>query len=293
MTKQLFCALALTSAGYAQTWVSATGSDAASCTRTAPCRTFAHAVTVTPVWGQVSVADPGDYGSVTITQSVTIDGGNMASSVATSGTAITVQAGSGVVQLRNLSVHGNGASVGINFVSGAQLLIENVKVNGFGNWCINADPAGTGNSDLVIKDTSIDNCSSGGIVILGNGNISAKIINTHVNYANTGLEVINGSVNVTGSTFASPALGGSGVGIITATSTSGTPPLVMVDNCQISGWGVGILVNSGGIVQVSRSTISYNNYALGTISAQLISNGNNAFLNNTTMGSFTKTVPLM
>src|ERR1700730_2082044 len=98
----LSCAAVFTTAAYSQTWVSGTGNDAASCTRIAPCKTFQRAVAMTPAWGQVSVADPGDFGSVTITTSITIDGGNFASNVTPSGTSITVNAGSGIVQLRNL-----------------------------------------------------------------------------------------------------------------------------------------------------------------------------------------------
>src|SRR5258708_21016506 len=109
----LSCAAIFTTAAYSQTWVSAsTGNDAASCTRAAPCRTFQRAVNVTPAWGQVSVSDPGDFGAVTVTTSMTIDGGNFASNVTNTGTSITVNPGSGIVHLRNLSVHANGPSAG-------------------------------------------------------------------------------------------------------------------------------------------------------------------------------------
>jgi hypothetical protein len=295
-TLLLSCAAALSPAVFAQTWVSAAvGSDSNGCSRTAPCRTFAHAVAVTPVWGQVSVVDPGDYGSVTISESMTIDGGNMVTNVTTSGTSITVQAGTGIVKLRNMSLHGNGATTGINYVSGGQLVVENVKVNGYGGFCINVGLSGSGTSDVVIKDSSIDNCSSVGIGIYGTPTITAEIINTQVHFANNGLQVVNGNVTVNGSTFSSPGVGGSGSGIITGTANFGTPPFLMVDNCQVSGFGVGVLVNQGGTVQLSRSNISFTStalFAVGGSNAQLISNGNNSFLNNTSMGAFTKTVAL-
>jgi hypothetical protein len=144
----------------------------------------------------------------------------------------------------------------------------------------------------VIKDTSIDNCSTGGISMYSAGTLTAEITNTHVHFANQGLQSANGYITVSGSSFSSPTTGGSGSGIITGTAGSGTPPVIMVDNCEISGWGTGVLVNSGGTVQLSRSTLSYNTTALFAASATLISNGNNSFLDNTTMGAFTRTVAL-
>ena len=291
----LSCAVTLASSAYAQTWVSASaGNDTNTCTRSLPCKTFARAVTETPAWGQVSVLDPGDYGSVTITQPMTIDGGNLASNVATSGTAITVAAASGaVVQLRNLSLHGDGASVGINFTGGGQLVVENVKINGFGGWCMGVALTGSGTSDVVIKDTSIDNCSTGGISMYAYGTLTAEITNTHVHYANQGLQSSNGYITVSGSSFSSPTTGGSGSGIATSTAGFGTPPFIMVDNCEISGWEVGVEVNSGGTVQLSRSALSSNTYGVfATSGATVISNGNNSFLNNTTIGTFTRTVAL-
>ena len=201
---------------------------------------------MTPAWGQVSVADPGDFGSVTITTSMTIDGGNLASNVTNIGTSITVNAGSGIVQLRNLSVHGHGASAGISFTSGAQLVIENVKVNGFGSACISALLVAA--ADIVIKDTSIDNCSNYGITIQGPQALTAEISNTHVHYANGGLAVFNGIVTVTNSSFSSPS-GSTGqtTGIL-GSSDSGNS-FVLIDNCTINGFGDGIAVvgNAGNL----------------------------------------------
>ena len=57
-----------------RTWVSGFGDDANACSRTAPCKTFAGAIGKTAVAGQIHVLDSGDYGAVTITKSVTIDG---------------------------------------------------------------------------------------------------------------------------------------------------------------------------------------------------------------------------
>src|SRR5215471_17511589 len=90
-----------------RTWVSGVGDDANPCSRTAPCKTFARAISVTAVGGFIDVLDPGGFGAVTITKSITIDGsgGSIAGSLATGGINAIVVNGSGIiVHLRNLSI---------------------------------------------------------------------------------------------------------------------------------------------------------------------------------------------
>ena len=55
-----------------RTWVSGVGDDANPCSRTAPCKTFAGAISKTAAHGEISVLDPGPYGAVTITKSITL-----------------------------------------------------------------------------------------------------------------------------------------------------------------------------------------------------------------------------
>src|SRR6266481_10190915 len=127
----------ISSAAQAQatrTWVSGVGDDANPCSRTAPCKTFAGAISKTAAGGEISVLDPGGFGALTITKSITIDGGEgQVASVLVSGTnGIVVAAGaSDVVVLRNLRIQGlggpNGGLNGIRFISGAALFVENVR----------------------------------------------------------------------------------------------------------------------------------------------------------------------
>src|SRR5580704_7703283 len=77
-----------------RTWVSGVGDDANPCSRTAPCMTFAGAITKTAAGGEIDALDPGGFGSVTITKSITIDGGGgVASVIPSPGTGIIVSAG--------------------------------------------------------------------------------------------------------------------------------------------------------------------------------------------------------
>src|SRR5919198_6054446 len=84
------------SLAYAQatrTWVSGVGDDANPCSRTAPCKTFAGAISKTAAGGEISALDPGGFGAVTITKSITINGdGTLASIVASLTNGIIINA---------------------------------------------------------------------------------------------------------------------------------------------------------------------------------------------------------
>src|SRR6201988_3525069 len=91
-----------------RTWVSGVGDDANPCSRTAPCKTFAGAISKTAAAGEIECLDPGGFGAVTITKSITINcaynvgrGG-----VLVSGTNGIVVAGGTQVQLIGLDIDG-------------------------------------------------------------------------------------------------------------------------------------------------------------------------------------------
>lgn len=289
---QLLLAATTAATAYCQTWVSNTGSDANPCTMTAPCKTFQQAIALAPTWGQVGVLNAGDYGPISITKAIRIEGSGLASLTATSGNAIFVDTPAGsVVQLHGLSVHGNGAQVAIQSQGAGALDIDNVQITGFHSNCIQVVVV-LGPVNLVIKDSTIENCSGTGIYLSPDASYpsTAKIVNTHVRYANGGLSVASGTISVAvyDSTFSSPgqpnASSPTGIGV-------GMGNSVLLDNCEVSDFGVGI--SSEGQVQVSRSSL-VNNWT-GLIPSEggtIVSNGNNSFLGNNSNGSFTSTVAL-
>src|SRR2546429_3711512 len=125
--------LALASLGQAQanrTWVSGVGDDANPCTRTAPCKTFAGALSKTATGGEIDALDPGGFGQVTITRSITIDGtAALAGILATVGNGITINSKETTnlitVRLRGLSINGIGVgSNGINVIAANRVVIE-------------------------------------------------------------------------------------------------------------------------------------------------------------------------
>jgi len=119
------------SAQATRTWVSGVGDDANPCSRTAPCKTWAGAISKTAASGEIDALDPGGFGAVTITKAITLDGGAGLASILVSGTnGINVSAGpNDVVRIRNLSMNGilggTGPGLsGIRFNTGAALHIE-------------------------------------------------------------------------------------------------------------------------------------------------------------------------
>lgn len=152
-----------------RTWVSGVGDDANPCSRTAPCKTFAGAISKTAAKGEIDALDPGGYGAVTITKSITITGvATQAGILTNAGSGIVVNAAAGdVVILRNLALEGLGtATSGIRFIAGADLHVENVTVQGFGQG-IDFNPSGA--SKLFVKDSSFRNNFGGGMYIRPSG----------------------------------------------------------------------------------------------------------------------------
>src|SRR3954465_10087528 len=109
--------LALTTSASAQatrTWVSGVGDDANPCSRTAPCKTFAGAISKTATNGEINCIAPGGFGAVTVTKSITIDCHEVFGSILNAGTnginiAFDSFAGTDVrktVNLRNINFNG-------------------------------------------------------------------------------------------------------------------------------------------------------------------------------------------
>jgi hypothetical protein len=131
------CALAAAGQAHAQatrTWVSGVGDDANPCSRTAPCKTFAGAISKTATGGEIDVLDPGGFGAVTITKSITIasegagEGGVLVSG--TNGIIVNAPAGS-LINLRGLQIEGLGTGLSGVLVMGGDVYIENCVIRNF------------------------------------------------------------------------------------------------------------------------------------------------------------------
>src|SRR5688500_2098313 len=124
-----------------RTWVSGVGDDVNPCSRTAPCKTYAGAISKTARDGEISTLDPGGFGTITITKSITVNGGGQGQGYGSilaalvNGVIINITDPADVrktVRLNWLDI--NGASTGldgIRFLSGRALHVENCNIDGF------------------------------------------------------------------------------------------------------------------------------------------------------------------
>jgi hypothetical protein len=197
--------LTVTSMAQAQatrTWVSGVGDDLNPCSRTAPCKTYAGAISKTADKGEISTLDPGGFGAVTATKNITIDGTNgagfgsiLASNV--NGVVIndsaTATPGTIVVTLRHLSINGASttAGSGIRFTSGKTLIVEDCVISGFtgtgtAGKGISVELTG-GPKNVFIKDTNITNCTVG--VRLGTSSSFVAAVLDNVNIDAVGDQV--------------------------------------------------------------------------------------------------------
>ena len=147
-----------------------------------PCLTFAAALAQTPAGGEIDVLDPGDFGPVTITKSVSIygDAVGVAGAIPSPGTSgIVVSAGSSdVINLHGLIFDGVNASgtSGVVFTSGARLNINQCVFQGFTTSGMTLSPgAGSAATALmVVQNTTILNNATG-ILIRPTGGIAANV----------------------------------------------------------------------------------------------------------------------
>lgn len=144
-----------------RTWVSGVGDDANPCSRTAPCKTFAGAISKTAVGGVINALDSGGFGAVTITKSITIDGTGTNASILALSTSGVVINGAGVdVVLRNIDITGTlpatgcGGTNGVNVLAASSVRLDGVAISGFQRG-VNL-PLTSANPDVFV-DVSLNN----------------------------------------------------------------------------------------------------------------------------------------
>lgn len=152
-----------------RTWVSGVGDDANPCSRTAPCKTFAGAISKTAVKGEINAIDPGGFGAVTITKSITISGEGLTAGILAAGTngIIINAAAADIVTLRGLDIDGAGTGInGIRVLNAGKVLIEDSQIRNFTANGIDIQ-GNTANAVINIADTTISN-NNGGVNIFTN-----------------------------------------------------------------------------------------------------------------------------
>ncbi len=278
----MFAFASIAQAQATRTWVSGVGDDANPCSRTAPCKTFAGAISKTADGGEIDALDPGGFGAVTITKGITIDGtGTMAGILNSSSNGVVINAPTtSIVTLRGLSINGagpvgNGVN-GIHFIAGKALnVIDCVIQRGTGNG-INVLLNQAVEAHVTITDCVIKKFAGDGISI---ANAQATAIRytiertrstenvgsgLHVKGANSVGTARNCvfALNTANGVFADAVSGvavvriwasqitGNGTGVRSGNAGNAGIPLVEIAQNQIDqNIGNGVLVTAPGIVE--------------------------------------------
>lgn len=289
-----------------RTWVSGVGDDANPCSRTAPCKTFAGAISKTAASGEIDALDSGGFGSLTITKAITIDGGAALAGVLVAGTnAIIVNAGiNDQVILRNLDINGLGPTAsaglsGISFLGGKRLIVENVKIYGFSQNGINIAPTTMptlGNVEALIDNVTISQiadpdpvaASAAGIRVApgGSSTVDATIANVQITGSDKGIAVQDGGL-ATISRAVTSNNRRSGI----AANGAGRPTQAFVENSVSTGNASGVRASAATVI-LSSSLVSRNQLGLDVSGGGLLySYGNNRVTANTTPGAPSAILP--
>ena len=276
-----------------RTWVSGVGDDVNPCSRTAPCKTYAGAISKTAVNGEISTLDPGGFGAVTITKSITIEGtegagyGSILNS-STTGVSIPFDSFTAVgetqktVRLRNLNINGANTGLrGVNITGGnpgsnnSEVIIEDCVIdgqNGSPGRGISDARGGTG-LKLFVLNTTIRNCLAAGITAAPAAGGDLKVSLNEVSVLNCQFGVAFG--NNTKATAIRSNFTGNTTGV-SADSSTGTCE-INIDQSIVSNNGTGFSASTANtIIRVSNTT-AMNNTTLATTAGggQVLSYGNN------------------
>jgi hypothetical protein len=155
-----------------RTWVSGVGDDINPCSRTAPCKTFAGAISKTAAGGEINCLDPGGYGSVTITKPIAIQCDTTEGGVLSGTNGILVNLGAeGQVLLSGLDIIGTGDGSGVAIRGVGTIVVRNTVIRMFKSGAgISFEP--TGAAKLVVLDAMI---SANGTGIEATGGATAPV----------------------------------------------------------------------------------------------------------------------
>jgi hypothetical protein len=290
----VFLAFFLAPAGSAwaqatRTWVSGVGNDANPCSRTAPCKTFAGAISKTATAGEINVLDPGAFGAVTITKSITISSAGFEAGVlATLGSngIVINAAATSVVVLRGLDIEGAG--------SGAALHVEDSTINNFTGRGILFEPNSA--AELVVRNSEIRNsagANGGGIFIkpVSGGFARVAIDNVRLSNNTFGMRIEGGTQAVVNRSVAS---GNNTHGFLAVGTAIGLAELNLESSVSSNNAAAGVRAdNAGATIRISQCAVTGNvqNGLLTNGAAAIVSSGNNSVLGNGVDGSPTSTLP--
>jgi hypothetical protein len=286
----LVASLALTGALHAQatrTWVSGVGDDANPCSRTAPCKTFAGAISKTADKGEISVLDPGGFGAVTITKGITLNGeGTLAGILNASVNGIIVNApATSTVYIHGISINGAGSGLdGIKVLAGGAVIVEDSWI--YGDTLHGIEVAATAATKLKLNNTTIENVAGDCLHLnTTSGQVIAVVNNSRLQDC---ASAINALSNVRASVFESVLSHGT-----TGVQTTGSDSIVNLEQVLVSNWQTALKTNNPGApghIRVSSSSITQNTTGIDTsLGGSVDSFQGNALIGNAVPGAFSST----
>lgn len=265
-----------------RTWVSGVGDDANPCSRTAPCKTFAGAISKTAITGEISVLDPGGFGAINITKSITINGeGTLAGILNSLVTGVIINAPTGNVTLRNISINApaNGTD-GIRILTAKNVNIENVTVAGSVDGI---EVLESSDVNVNIVNTQVKDCTGAALKVETTAG-QAKVTIDRSSFAGSGQGILanrNARIIAKDSALVGNSVGALSQGI-------GGTAVIELENCMIamnSSHGVqagSAAATNPSIVRISDCHINGN----GGAGASIQNQGTiNTFMNNEIIGN--------
>jgi hypothetical protein len=280
----IFALATMTQAQATRTWVSGVGDDVNPCSRTAPCKTYAGAISKTAKDGEISTLDPGGFGTLTITKSITVNGGgagqgygSVLSALAPQGFLVNITDVNDIrktVRLNWLDI--NGASTGtdgIRMIAGLALHIENTNIDGMVGDGVDINLSGANVAEVYMKNVSIRNCVGNGVILNASnasGLIAATLEGVHMNNCGDGFEATLRALATLRNCVISTNNGGSSAGV----RVNGATSEVSVDACSLSYNTSAVRVDSG-TARVAGSVLNGNSTGLQNVGGTLKSFGTN------------------
>ena len=260
----MFATVSIAQAQASRTWVSGVGDDANPCSRTAPCKTWAGAISKTAACGEIDALDPGGYGAVTITKSITLDGtGTFASILASLVNGIVINAAAtDVITIRGISINGfcNGIN-GINILQAKTVNVEDCVIFRFstGNGITSTDNNGL---KLNVRNSVIRDNTNDGINVLAAAAGPARVTLSNVSLNGNG----NGIHARSGATVTAEECSFSGntaAGVFADNTVGGSFAVIRVNRSQVNGNATGVQAGSGAgvassVVEISQNLINFN-----------------------------------
>lgn len=280
-----------------RTWVSGVGDDVNPCSRTAPCKTWAGAISKTASGGIIDALDPGGFGAVTITKPMTLEGnGTLASTLSSGVNGIIVNITSGSnrnVVLRNILIDGSGTTLGTNgirFLAGDSLLVEDCYIKAYSGAGIDFEPNSA--AKLQVHRTSITLCAQG---ILSKPSVGGSAnIAVDKSLVTKNVDGIRGEGGTGGVIDDSEVSFNTGSGVI-AVPVSGSSTLVL-SRVHVTFNGVGITSNSAAAnVGLADTYVIGNNTGMSSIGGGVLTtftNTNKVGFNGVAGSAFNASSPV-